>query len=90
MTTLSIRLPQSLHAAAKSLAEREGVSVNQLITAALTEKVAAVAAYELLRARAAKGSIPDALALLGRAPDIEADAADMRRGTRPSRRKVSR
>jgi hypothetical protein len=76
MATLSLRLPQSLHLAAKSLAEREGVSVNQLITVALTEKVAAIASYEQLRARAAGGSIDNALALLARAPDVAPSAGD--------------
>jgi predicted HicB family RNase H-like nuclease len=32
MTALSLRLPQSLHQKVSELAEREGISINQLIS----------------------------------------------------------
>ena len=37
MSTMSVRLPESLHKKARELAEREGVSINQLVTTALAE-----------------------------------------------------
>ena len=37
MTTLSVRLPESLHRNAKQFAEREGTSLNQLLATALAE-----------------------------------------------------
>ncbi|MDE1147821.1 MAG: toxin-antitoxin system HicB family antitoxin [Azospirillaceae bacterium] len=46
MTTLSLRLPDDLKAAAAAQAERSGVSLNQYITAALAGRVAAQAATE--------------------------------------------
>ncbi|MGI8766867.1 MAG: toxin-antitoxin system HicB family antitoxin [Gemmatimonadaceae bacterium] len=41
MSTISLRLPESLHERVRAVAEREGVSINQLITIALAEKLSA-------------------------------------------------
>jgi predicted HicB family RNase H-like nuclease len=41
MSTISLRLPESLHNTARKLAERENISINQLITLALAEKISA-------------------------------------------------
>lgn len=43
MSTLSLRLPESIHQNAKIYAQREGISVNQLAATALAEKLAALA-----------------------------------------------
>jgi hypothetical protein len=56
MSAMSIRLPESLHRNARVFAEREGVSVNQLVATALAEKLAALGAEDYLRERAARGS----------------------------------
>lgn len=56
MTAMSIRLPESLHRNARAYAEREGVSVNQLVATALAEKLAALGAEDYLAARAARGN----------------------------------
>jgi len=56
MSTLTLRLPDSLHEKARVLAERDHVSVNQMITTALAEKISALTTEEYLAARAAKGS----------------------------------
>lgn len=37
MSTLSIRLPDSLHEKIKELAKKEGISMNQLINSAVSE-----------------------------------------------------
>ena len=50
MTAISLRLPESLHNLARELAQEEGISMNQLITLALAEKVSALTT-EWLRAR---------------------------------------
>jgi hypothetical protein len=52
---MSIRLPDSLHRQAKELAEREGVSINQLVATALAEKLAALMTLEYLEKRARRG-----------------------------------
>jgi len=38
MSTLSVRLPDSIHKKIKELAKKEGVSMNQLINSAVSEK----------------------------------------------------
>ena len=61
MSTMSLRLPESLHERAREIAKREGVSINQLIATALAEKLSALDTLQYLEARAAKGgrrSIP--------------------------------
>ncbi|MEM6787842.1 MAG: toxin-antitoxin system HicB family antitoxin [Myxococcota bacterium] len=52
MSTLSLRLPQSVHRQLSALAKREGVSINQLINSAVAEKIAALMTAEYLEERA--------------------------------------
>lgn len=55
MSTISLRLPDSLHEQARQLAKSDRVSINQLITTALAEKVSALLTVEYLAERAARG-----------------------------------
>ena len=55
MSTISLRLPESLHKQARKLAEKESVSINQLITLALAEKLSALMTEEVLEERAKRG-----------------------------------
>lgn len=56
MSTLSLRLPESLHKFARELADKENISINQLITLALAEKLAALGAEDYLEARAKRAN----------------------------------
>lgn len=56
MSTMSLRLPESLHAKVREMAEKEGVSINQLITTALAEKLAALMTVEYLEEQAKRGN----------------------------------
>lgn len=56
MSSISLRLPESLHRQARELAEREDISINQLIATALAEKMSALMTGEYLAERAARGS----------------------------------
>jgi hypothetical protein len=56
MSTISLRLPESLHKQARELAAQEGISINQLIATSLAEKMAALMTGEYLAERAARGS----------------------------------
>ena len=56
MSTMSVRLPHSLHRQLRELAEREGVSMNQLISSAVGEKLAALLTADYLEERAQRGS----------------------------------
>ena len=55
MSTLSLRLPDSLHRQIKELARREGVSINQFLTTAAAEKISALTTEEYLKERANRG-----------------------------------
>ena len=57
MSTLSLRLPDSLHEMARQLAEEEKVSVNQLITLALAEKISALKTADYFRQRGGRASL---------------------------------
>lgn len=78
MSTLSIRLPESLHKHARAFAQQEGVSVNQLISTALAEKLAALGAEAILEARAARGSRSAFEAALAQVPAAEPEGEDRR------------
>lgn len=56
MSTFSLRLPDSLHRQVRILAEKESVSINQLITLALAEKISALMTEDYLTERAQRGS----------------------------------
>lgn len=76
MSTLSIRLPNSIHQHAKRLAQDEGISVNQLVSSALAEKLSAIDAERYLNERAERGRSVNIDAILAKVPDIEPEAHD--------------
>ena len=76
MSTLSIRLPNSLHQHAKRLARDEGVSVNQLVSSALAEKLSALDAERYLNERAERGKKVDIDAILAKVPSVEPEPHD--------------
>lgn len=55
MSSISLRLPESLHRRIREVAERENVSINQLITTAVAEKLSALLTVEYLGQRASRG-----------------------------------
>ncbi len=56
MSTISVRLPDSLHQMAKALASEDNTTMNQFIASAVAEKVAALATESYLRERATRAS----------------------------------
>ena len=56
MSTISLRLPNSLHERLRELAKRDNISMNQFITLALAEKISALATEDYLEERAARGA----------------------------------
>ena len=76
MSTLSLRIPNSLHRELRDLAEREGVSINQIISSAVGEKVASLKTLDYLRERARRGSRHLFDAVLAKVPDVEPDELD--------------
>ena len=91
MTALSLRLPTSLHRRLSEVAEKEGVSINQLVNSAVAEKMAALLTEEYLTRRARRGTRVRYAAALEQVPDVEPEADDRleqrpRRARRPTRR----
>lgn len=71
MSTISLRLPQSLHKRVRELAKREGISINQFITTALAEKLSALLTQEYLEQRAQRGSRERFERALGKVRDVD-------------------
>ena len=56
MSAISIRLPNSLHRKVKEVAQRDNVSINQIITLAVSEKLSALETEDYLGKRSRKAS----------------------------------
>lgn len=69
MSSLSLRLPDSIHRHIREIAKREGVSINQFISAAVSEKVSAIMTEELLDARAKQADKRRIKKVLDKVPD---------------------
>lgn len=54
MSTLNLRLPESLHEQVRVLAKGDGVSINQFITLAVSEKVATLVTLDYIAERASR------------------------------------
>ncbi len=78
MSMVSVELPESLHAAAGELARESGVTVDQLLTSALAEKVSALAGPGWLAARGARGDRVRFEAALAQVADVEPEERDRR------------
>ncbi len=76
MSTISLRLPDSLHKQIRKLAEADGISINQFISTAAAEKLAALMTVEYLEERAKRGSREKFDAALARLPDVEPEDYD--------------
>lgn len=76
MSTISLRLPDSLHRQIRELAARDGISINQFISTAAAEKLAALMTVEYLEERGQRASREKFEAALARLPDVEPEEHD--------------
>ncbi len=76
MSTISVRLPDSLHRKLRELADKENVSINQLITLAVAEKVSALLTEDYLAQRAARSDRSKFEAALAKVADVPPDERD--------------
>jgi hypothetical protein len=76
MSAISLRLPESLHKKVRELARREGVSINQLISTALAEKLSALLTAEYLGERAQRGNRRKFERALSRVKDRDPEPGD--------------
>lgn len=77
MSTLSLRLPNSLHDEIKFLAKKEGISINQFIASAVAEKMSALLTEQYLEQRAKQGNEQAFLKAMSKVPDIEPEKNDV-------------
>ena len=73
MSTLSLRLPDSIHNMVRETAKEDSVSTNQFIATAIAEKLSALSTVDYLEKRASKGNKQDFEKIMSRIPDVEPD-----------------
>jgi len=76
MSTLSLRLPDSLHEQIKKLAKQDGISINQFVSSAVAEKMSALMTVDYLEKRANKSSRSKFKKVLSKIKSIEPEAFD--------------
>lgn len=70
MSTLSLRLPDSVHEQIKILAKKDGISINQFAASAIAEKMAAYLTEEYLKERAAIANQQAFFAAMQKVPKV--------------------
>jgi hypothetical protein len=68
MSALSLRLPQSIHHHIREIAKKEGVSINQFISSAVSEKISALITEDYLKKRAKRAKKEDFRKILAKVP----------------------
>ena len=76
MSTISVRLPDSLHRMAKTIAAEDHVSMNQFIASAVAEKVAALTTESYLKERAERASAEKFRAAMAAVPASPPEEVD--------------
>jgi hypothetical protein len=76
MSTISLRLPQSIHKQVRVLAKKDEISINQFITTALAEKMSALMTSDYLEERANRGSRQKFERAMAKVKDIEPEKKD--------------
>ena len=76
MSTISLRLPDSLHESVRNLAKEDNISINQFVATALAEKMSALITEKYLSERAEKGSKKKFKTALSKVKDIEPNTTD--------------
>lgn len=68
MSALSLRLPGSIHRHIREIARNEGVSINQFVSSAVSEKISAIMTENYLKSRAKKAKKSDLKKILDDVP----------------------
>jgi predicted DNA-binding ribbon-helix-helix protein len=92
MSTLTIRMPEAMHARLRDLARARGVSINKLIEEMATATLSAHDAEVRFRLMAIRGKPQRALAILDRldTADTRKGMAEAKRPFRAQRRKTTK
>ncbi len=76
MSTISLRLPDSLHDSVRKLAKEDNISINQFVATALAEKMSALITEEYLSERAARGDKRKYRKVLAKVKNVKPDKND--------------
>ena len=76
MSTISLRLPDSLHERIRKLAKKDNISINQFAASALAEKISALETEEYLDKRAKRGDRKKFERALSKVPEVEPNRED--------------
>jgi len=76
VSTISLRLPESLHARLRLLSKKDRVSINQFVATAVAEKISALETEEYLQKRAKRASREKFEEALAQVPDVEPEPHD--------------
>lgn len=76
MSTMTVRLPSSLHEKIKQLAQAEGISINQFLVVAAAEKMSALLTEDFLEREANLGKRKNFEKFMRKIPDVEPDEHD--------------
>jgi hypothetical protein len=76
MSSFALRLPDSLHAYAKKMAQEDNASLNQFIVMAVAEKVSALNTEDFFKERAIRGSQSRFFEIMDSVPDLPVRAGD--------------
>lgn len=66
MSSLTVRIPESLHNGLREISKREGVSINQYIALAVTEKMSVINTLDAISERKKEGKKEDMLHVLAK------------------------
>jgi hypothetical protein len=77
MSVLNVQLPDSLYKNLQKLAEQDGISVDQFVAIAVSEKISALTTETYLKERAQKGSRVRYEEVLAKVPDVEPASYDL-------------
>lgn len=77
MSTLSLRIPESIYQRVKEFAQKDGISINQFIASAVSEKISAFATKDYLELHASRADQNKYREALLKIPDTEPDAFDL-------------
>ena len=68
MSALSLRLPISIHQHIREIAKNEGISINQFVSSAVSEKISAIMTEDYLKSRAKRAKKSDLKKVLDNVP----------------------
>jgi hypothetical protein len=76
MSIVQVQIPDSLHQSLSDLASRDGISIDQFISTAISEKLSALMTENYLKDRARRGDLAKYEAILAKVPDLEPEEYD--------------